>query len=540
MRCEICDTEIPAGATECPHCGFEVAWMHNTSESDRAPKEERRSDYESRSRSNSQPPKARRVQNITARPDTEYYTERHGKKERSLIVPIIIALVAGILISGAGFFIYFRLAAKADGQNEESNLQESVVDRAADDISAEQMNNTNADGEIILLDDNGVTVYLTGEYESWGDRSADYYLSLDAIIINNSSYPIRVICDCWINNEWQLAGGAATSGTVIKPGKKTSDGFGILTDGTDVFELSDIESLELEVVAYDADTYEDVTGTFSTVIGFANNEIICLSGYAANNPQSSNATELEETAPKNEFVTTHDNLDPYLTGLRRGLGEDNSIGLSQEAFDGINSVQIFDKTGSVVFQTEFKDQDVSRMLGVQPTEKTETMKWVSDAAVSDEEYEHYIDLLCEYYGKDNFLDSWEDLEYYCSVEASHQDGKIQIKWLRQQYTPEEFAARLITSLAGLLPNPLSVEITGAWYSFDIGYNFTFQLTMDNSLGNSQTVYYGTPYAVDDLDDSTIEYNAQLDRDSISAMQEGIAMSADNIQDYFIMNYGRDK
>ncbi len=27
MRCEICDTEIPAGATECPHCGFEVKWM---------------------------------------------------------------------------------------------------------------------------------------------------------------------------------------------------------------------------------------------------------------------------------------------------------------------------------------------------------------------------------------------------------------------------------------------------------------------------------------------------------------------------------
>ena len=32
MRCEICDMEIPAGAAECPRCGFEVAWMRDGAE----------------------------------------------------------------------------------------------------------------------------------------------------------------------------------------------------------------------------------------------------------------------------------------------------------------------------------------------------------------------------------------------------------------------------------------------------------------------------------------------------------------------------
>ena len=34
MRCEICDTEIPAGAKECPHCGFEVEWMRGEAKPD--------------------------------------------------------------------------------------------------------------------------------------------------------------------------------------------------------------------------------------------------------------------------------------------------------------------------------------------------------------------------------------------------------------------------------------------------------------------------------------------------------------------------
>ena len=80
MRCEICDCLIPEGATECPHCGFEVAWMQTAQKHEKSSTKETRSDK-----------KAETVTSIVADFQRETYISLAVK--RAAIFPIILGIV---------------------------------------------------------------------------------------------------------------------------------------------------------------------------------------------------------------------------------------------------------------------------------------------------------------------------------------------------------------------------------------------------------------------------------------------------------------
>ena len=88
MRCEICDCLIPEGATECPHCGFEVAWMQTAQKHEKTSTKETRSDK-----------KAETVTNIVA--DYQRESSISLAVKRAAIFPIIL----GIAFIVVGLFI---------------------------------------------------------------------------------------------------------------------------------------------------------------------------------------------------------------------------------------------------------------------------------------------------------------------------------------------------------------------------------------------------------------------------------------------------
>ncbi len=133
----------------------------------------------------------------------------------------------------------------------------------------------------------------------------------------------------------------------------------------------------------------------------------------------------------------------------------------------------------------------------------------------------------------------------------------------------EFAGKLLAACAKGFANPTAIVVTGAWYynyrdewnasSFSKGEtvedwkyaDFTYQLTGTNSLGISQSVYYGVNGIK--MDDENISLVSQLfwmnnllgysrmselefGEGTIKAMQNGIALDADTVQMLFLKNY----
>ena len=89
-----------------------------------------------------------------------------------------------------------------------------------------------AQGKTLLFDDNGVSVYLTGEYEdSWmnlGDR-------LDVIVINDTDKTISIVPQSISVNGWNIS---FMSNTQVNPGKKLKGYFLLQLNGADISGFS--------------------------------------------------------------------------------------------------------------------------------------------------------------------------------------------------------------------------------------------------------------------------------------------------------------
>ena len=125
-------------------------------------------------------------------------------------------------------------------------------------------------------------------------------------------------------------------------------------------------------------------------------------------------------------------------------------------------------------------------------------------------------------------------------------------------TDEEiFAAKILIEGVKCLDKPLSTKVKNVWvYTMSIGYcSFTYELEITNSLGNTETVYYGNSTYFKDLSDATLSSaiddihtcntltalgsaskSMYFRENEIEAMQDGNALNASSIQTYFLKNY----
>ena len=82
MRCDVCNTEIPDGAEECPKCGLKVCYMQGASETE-TNSGNKRVNSDSRKEKHAQNPKAKRKQLLNT---------------KKLSIKNILILCAGLLI----------------------------------------------------------------------------------------------------------------------------------------------------------------------------------------------------------------------------------------------------------------------------------------------------------------------------------------------------------------------------------------------------------------------------------------------------------
>ncbi len=112
-----------------------------------------------------------------------------------------------------------------------------------------------AGDKILLFEQNGVSVYLTGKYQinSWGE--GNHTLELEATIVNESDAKISVFFDTVSVNGWEVSGIGIVD---INPGKKKKDDFKIHLNDADVTAYEEIEDIEFEFYVYDADANKTI------------------------------------------------------------------------------------------------------------------------------------------------------------------------------------------------------------------------------------------------------------------------------------------
>lgn len=116
---------------------------------------------------------------------------------------------------------------------------------------------------------------------------------------------------------------------------------------------------------------------------------------------------------------------------------------------------------------------------------------------------------------------------------------------------QEFAAKLLTACAPGFKKPLALKVNNAWVWQDdiLGrYYFTFSLEVTNDYGNSWTAYYGNDtlgfrdFSEQEISSAAYPFTVGIDmyfvEGGIQAMQNGIELDAEYIQNYLLMNYGK--
>lgn len=108
----------------------------------------------------------------------------------------------------------------------------------------------------VLVEQDGVTVYLTGKYDLWGDPETGLYMGLQAIVVNESEYNVAVTVESASINGWVVYSGGIGESAAGKKQKSTID-FDLTA--AEVTSYEEIEDIEMNLVLYDMTEWETIS-----------------------------------------------------------------------------------------------------------------------------------------------------------------------------------------------------------------------------------------------------------------------------------------
>ena len=116
------------------------------------------------------------------------------------------------------------------------------------------MNALKVEKDAVLIDQDGILFYLTGEYRlSVGTGYALLYLN--GVLVNNNSFEAAVNVEDCAANGWDI-GGSGTAGCAAGKKKKVDIFFSV--DDADIFKMEDLEELTFTMKISNYDTYRTV------------------------------------------------------------------------------------------------------------------------------------------------------------------------------------------------------------------------------------------------------------------------------------------
>lgn len=164
-------------------------------------------------------------------------------------------ILIAILLFGCGVAEGLDFASMSDDQ-----LQ-AVIDGASAELAKRTPVQENED---VLIDQNGVKVYLTGNHEVWGYEE-DWYLDLEAVVENNSDKTISILLDSASVNGWNVFSMGISDTQAGKKQKGVLD-FYFSQAGIKTFE--EVEEIEMVFTIYDSDNWNTVATTEPITITF--------------------------------------------------------------------------------------------------------------------------------------------------------------------------------------------------------------------------------------------------------------------------------
>lgn len=117
--------------------------------------------------------------------------------------------------------------------------------------------------DLTLFEQDGVTVYLTGEYEIWG--SDNIYIDFEAVVVNDSDKLVSILVDISSINGWDVYGSGISE---TSAGKKQKGNLEFLLTDADISTYEEIEEIELSLTIYDSENWETISTVEGIVIQF--------------------------------------------------------------------------------------------------------------------------------------------------------------------------------------------------------------------------------------------------------------------------------
>ncbi len=134
----------------------------------------------------------------------------------------------------------------------------ALVDGARNELAKRELV---AAEDTVLLEQDGVTVYLTGEHEiDYGGN-----LKLQVVVVNDSDKAVDVYMDSASVNGWDVfnIGVGDTSA-----GKKQKGTFTFGLEDADISTYEEVEEIEMELYLFDSDAFERIGETIPVVLHF--------------------------------------------------------------------------------------------------------------------------------------------------------------------------------------------------------------------------------------------------------------------------------
>ena len=107
--------------------------------------------------------------------------------------------------------------------------------------------------DLVLVDENGVKVYLTGKYEIEEYSSGSIYVELEAVVINDTDKKIGVRTDSSSVNGWDVDSSGISD---ISAGKKKKGEIELKISDADISTYEEIEDVELTMLVYDGENFQ--------------------------------------------------------------------------------------------------------------------------------------------------------------------------------------------------------------------------------------------------------------------------------------------
>ena len=166
---------------------------------------------------------------------------------------LICALLAALML-----LCGMAVAEEIDFASMDDSALHAMIDGARNELTKRELI---AAENTVLFEQDGVTVYLTGDHEVWGSDS--YYLDMGVVLVNDSEKTVFLTVNTAYINGWEVYGGGITDTDAGKKQKANLD-FGISDAGITTYE--EIEEIEINFWLCDAETYETIAEVGPVVI----------------------------------------------------------------------------------------------------------------------------------------------------------------------------------------------------------------------------------------------------------------------------------